>query len=448
MKKTPSPVRERLFTRDFILIMSATTCLSFMNLLFASSTALHVMALGGLQLQAGLLVTVGSMAALAIRPVSGILSDKYGRVKLLIASAVVSGICCASYGFAGALSMMVVIRGFLGLGFGTHTTCAGAVAADVLPKSRMSEGIAYYGIGVNIAQALAPIVAISIIRDGELSNFRQLFLFTSGLCVLGLVADCFIRYERERPAGREGSGDEGQVSGVRSQVSGDGGCEGAGDEGLGLRAKGLGLRGRELGNGAPGAESEGRHRTLFGFEHVVFAPMAVMVLMCIGYSSLNTFIIPYAREIGVANPGYFHLASASGMFVSRFIIGRVSDKYGSDVVIIPGFVVIAALLASLSYVGSLQGLLLIAFPMGFAQGAVTPTFNALLFKRSSPARRGSASGAAWSSIDIGFAIGTPLLGALADALDYRYVFWAAAAFMALALGLYVLIASDRVYHKK
>jgi MFS family permease len=65
-----------------------------MNILFSSSTALHISALGGLQVQAGLLVTVNTMSALIIRPVSGVLSDKIGRVKLLITGAIMCSIGC------------------------------------------------------------------------------------------------------------------------------------------------------------------------------------------------------------------------------------------------------------------------------------------------------------------------------------------------------------------
>ena len=93
-------------------------------------------------------------------------------------------------------------------------------------------------------------------------------------------------------------------------------------------------------------------------------------------------------------------------------------------------------------------LVVLAFPLGVSQGAIGPTLNSMLFQRTSPARRGAASGAYFASIDIGFALGAPLLGALADAKDYRYIFFASAISIALALILYIFIASDKRYKAK
>ena len=421
-KKTAALKKDRLFSKDYILIMYATMSTSFMNILFSSSTALHITALGGLQVQAGLLVTVNTMSALIIRPISGVLSDKIGRVKLLIAGAIMCSVGCILYGFAGAITILLAIRVVLGLGFGMHSTCAGAVAADVLPKSRLAEGIGIYGMGTTLAQALAPLIAVTIIGDGALSNFRTLFFFMAGMCAVCAVADCCITYEskakKEKSNAETAGGDETSPDDVAASPA------------------------------AAAEAPEPPQKTILGFEYVVFAPMAVMALMFMGSAALNTFVVPFGRGIGISNPGYFYMISASGMFISRLVFGKVADRFGNDVVIIPGFIVLITGLALLPTAGSLPHFLALALPIGLAQGAVSPTFNSLLFKRSSPARRGSASGAAWSATDVGYAIGTPLLGLLADARDYRYVFWAGSISIAASLILYTLIASDRVHNKR
>lgn len=415
---TDPPKKERLVSKNFILVMLAATSTTTMNQFFNSSVALHVTAIGGLQVHAGILLTVFTTAALAVRPVTGILSDKYGRVKLLIVGAFICAACSLLYGISSGMSTLIIVRCFMGLGFGMHSTCAGAVAADVLPKSRLAEGIGIFGLGGTVAQALAPMIAISIIGDGTLTNFRMLFFIAAGLCTLGMVSNCFNSYERIRKKNAV----------VTKQTNADGITF--------------------MDSAKATADAEPLPKTFFGFEYVVFAPVVVMVLLYMGFSSLMLYLTPFARGIGIANPGLYFLVSSAGVFLSRIIFGRITDKYGNDVVIIPGIAVFALLLAVLPFVGSLTVLLALALPIGLVQGAVIPTFNAILFKRCSPARRGTASGAFFSSFDIGFAIGAPLLGALADAQDYRFVFWAAAGFMALAMMLYLLIASDRVYKKK
>jgi predicted MFS family arabinose efflux permease len=276
-------------------------------------------------------------------------------------------------------------------------------------------------MGTTLAQALAPLIAVTIIGDGALSNFRTLFFFMAGMCAVCAVADCCITYEskakKEKSNAETAGGDETSPDDVAASPA------------------------------AAAEAPEPPQKTILGFEYVVFAPMAVMALMFMGSAALNTFVVPFGRGIGISNPGYFYMISASGMFISRLVFGKVADRFGNDVVIIPGFIVLITGLALLPTAGSLPHFLALALPIGLAQGAVSPTFNSLLFKRSSPARRGSASGAAWSATDVGYAIGTPLLGLLADARDYRYVFWAGSISIAASLVLYVLIASDRVHNK-
>jgi predicted MFS family arabinose efflux permease len=137
------------------------------------------------------------------------------------------------------------------------------------------------------------------------------------------------------------------------------------------------------------------------------------------------------------------MVSAVGMLISRLFFGKVADRRGSDIIIIPGMAVMIIGLALFPAVGSVTALTMFALPLGLAQGAVGPTFNSMLLRRCSPERRGTASGAFFMSIDAGFAIGAPLLGALADARDYSYIFYAGAVSVTLSLALYLFIASDR-----
>jgi predicted MFS family arabinose efflux permease len=107
-----------------------------------------------------------------------------------------------------------------------------------------------------------------------------------------------------------------------------------------------------------------------------------------------------------------------------------------------------ACLALIPFASSFGMLIAIGFPHGVAQGAVMPTFNSLILSRCSPKRRGSAAGAFGAAIDIGFAIGAPLQGLLADALDLRFVFWASAILVAVSLVMFLFIASDKRYNAK
>jgi len=409
--------RERLISKDYLLVILSATGTCFVNYFFFSTLTPYVTMLTGSALRAGLMTTVYSLAALAARPVTGILADKSGRVKLLTMGAVLCALTCAGFSVFTVFSlmlMMLIIRGLNGIGFGMHSTCAGAVVADVVPKSRLTEGIGYFGLYSTVGQMIAPSIALAIVAGGTVGEYRIMFLLSMVLCVFSAVCSCGLTYERKRRKNAQ-SYDGGEV--ILNETESENDVE------------------------------EQPVKTLLGFEYAVFAPVAVLILMFLAQTSIMSYITVFAQWRGFGNVGLYFAFSAIGTLLSRLFFGRIADSRGADIVIIPGIIIFAICLAIMPSVGSMLQLALLALPCGIAQGMVLPTFNSMLFKRCSPLHRGTASGAYYAAIDVGFAIGAPILGAVADVLDYRYIYWVSAVLAALALLLYVLIASDKRYNK-
>ena len=422
--------KERLLTKDYLLVSCSGMGISFMNFFFAPALALYIENIrGGTAAQVGLLATVYSFASLILRPTSGILSDKFGRVKLLIAGAAICAAMSVMFGLVGAIAALMVIRVVQGIGFALHSTCAGAVAADVLPKSRRAEGIGYFGLGATVAQAVGPLIALAIIRSrdaygnsvvGTLYDFRTLFFITAAMCLVSTIANSCITYERKR----------------KKQAKT-------------MQAEGQAPESEHVPTDVPSKTAESDEqlpKTFVGFEYAVFAPIVVLIFIFMATSGIALFLVPFAEFKGLGNvAGLYFLFSASGIFVSRMIFGRIADRRGNDVVIIPGLTLLTIGLGALPFVNSAATFLLLAIPLGLAQGAVMPTFNSLIFQRCSAARRGTASGAYFVPIDIGFMIGPLMFGLLSDAFDPRFIFWAGAISVAVGLMMYILISSDRRY---
>ena len=410
--------KEKILSKDYILLMIASAGQSSMSNFYMSTMPLYVVKLGGTLMQAGLVSTSYALVALISRPVSGIMTDKYGRVKLIVLGALLCTITSMSLGFAGIIPVLMLIRSVNGFAFSMLSTCSGAAVADILPKSRMAEGIGIYGLFSTIAQAAAPGIALTIIAGDTIGDFRNLFFLTAGLCFIAAAAGSGVSYERKRKK---------------------------------QNAAALALANEPSESTKAASEAVDDSplpKTFFGFEYAVLVPAAIMVVMYLGLASLMLYLTSFARWKGFGNPGLYFTICAVGVFVSRVFFGRVADKKGFDVVIVPGMIVLVACLALLPSINSLTMLFALALPIGLAQGAVIPSFNSLLFKRCSPKRRGTASGANFAAADCGFAIGAPLLGALADMTDYSYIYIAAAVVVAVSLVLYLLIASDRRYNKK
>ena len=430
--------RERLWSKDFVLLMISGFGINFLNYASLAVLSPFMILLTGRAVLGGVMLTAYAAAAIVARPVAGITSDKLGRMKLLIAGAVVLAATCFGLSATTALAVLIAVRVVSGMGYGVFSTCLGAAAADVLPKSRFAEGIGYFGLYGTLSQMVTPAIAIAIVAGGELADYRRLFLIMMLICGASAVISVGVSYERRRRRG--------QVSGFRSQVSGDGSCEGAGGREQGAEDAGTqvsGVRSQVSGNG--GAEGLGLPRTFLGFELVVFAPAAVLIVYYLGYTSVLSFVTVYADMMDFGNSGIFFTFSAIGVLASRLIVGRVVDRYNADVIAIPALALAAVCLIALTSVDSTFMFRAIAIPFGLAQGALNPAINTILFKRCSPQRRGTASAAFFSGIDLGVAFGAPLLGAIADATSFNTMFRMGAVLCALALVIYILFASDRRY---
>jgi len=443
--KTPSQsgaeTKERLFSKDYVLVMLSATGTSFMNFFFAAVIAIYIDKIGGLQIHAGLMSTFYSLASLVSRAKIGALSDKFGRVNFLIAGTLICAAMSVMFGLIAAIPALLIIRTVKGVGFSMQSTCAGAVAADVLPKFRLNEGIGYFAMHSTVAQAAGPGIALAIVAGETIADYRLLFFISAGLCLMSVAASVCITYERKRKALTRQqvppppSRREAQRSGFVSERRSD-------------EAERMPAERRAQHSEVRNDDDAPLPKTFLGFEHAAYPVIAVLVLLYFGIVAFMLFIPPFARWREFGNPWLFFVVSAVGVFVARMIFGRVADRRGADIVIIPWLVVLAACIFLIPFTGSAAVFIALGFPLGFAQGAVTPTFNAMLFQRCSPTRRGGASGAFFASIDAGFAIGAPVLGALADARDFGYIFWAGAIFVMLSLGLYLLIASDKRYNAK
>jgi MFS family permease len=132
-------------------------------------------------------------------------------------------------------------------------------------------------------------------------------------------------------------------------------------------------------------------------------------------------------------------AEAVGLVVSLGVLGRLlalglggsaSDRWGRLRVLVPGLLVYAALLASVSALAHPAALALGSLALGAAAGFVAPLPTALVGDSVPPSLRGVAIGWLRTTTDGGQILGPLALGALADAVDLAAPFLAGAALLA------------------
>jgi predicted MFS family arabinose efflux permease len=119
-----------------------------------------------------------------------------------------------------------------------------------------------------------------------------------------------------------------------------------------------------------------------------------------------------------------------GRLVALWLGGGLSDRWGRMRALIPGLVVYAAFLGSLSLLTHPMALGAWSFALGAAAGFVAPIPTTLMSDQVAPALQGVAVGWLRTMTDGGQIVGPLAMGALADAVDLSAPFFVGAALLA------------------
>jgi MFS family permease len=118
-----------------------------------------------------------TISALLFRPVFGSLIDGRGRKFVLVAGALIFVAVSVVYNMADTVFLLIMLRVVNGIGFSAHTGAAGIIASDLTPKSRLAEGIGYYGISIIIGTAVGPSLGLCLSNH---SGYKFLFPEAAG----------------------------------------------------------------------------------------------------------------------------------------------------------------------------------------------------------------------------------------------------------------------------
>jgi len=367
----PATAREPLWTRNYILTLVS------MHLFFLSWTMLFSML--PLYLEASPKWQIGwivggafGVASISVRVWSGRVTDRSGRRTSMVVGAAVTGLATAAFILTDSPLGLTPIRLLYGVAACFYTTAAMALLADVLPPNRRGEGMGWYGVFYTTTNVYGPWLGLALADSLGLAAS-----FLSGAAILLACAA------------------------VSALVTED----------------------RRRFMPAPNARLISRSALLPTF---AFMPLAI------AFSTLPAFLVLYARQRDLGNAGIYFFLMGLALVAARWFGGRAADRFGRTAVILPGFVLSAAGMALLALAPSAGAFYAAAilFGTGFALGHTGLTI--LTVDRAPPAERGAAMATFVLAWDIG-TVGAFLLAFVADAVDMRALFLAAALLPVAAL---------------
>ncbi|MBU2602432.1 MAG: MFS transporter [Actinobacteria bacterium] len=372
--------RPPLWTRDFLLLLGITVTFYTGFQILLASMPLYVVHLGGTEASAGLVTGLFTLAAMLARPLTGWALDAYGRRAVLLFGTIFCLALIVAQDWAATLGALIVLRMVNGFGFGFATTAGGALAADLVPRSRLGEGMGLYALTMGIPLGIAPPVGIWLAGRGQ---FSALFWLATLVTGVSLVLALIIRVPRQAV--------------VRA---------------VGARA----------------------HIFSMFVRSAVF-PSALMFLLISSLGVILALLAIFGRERGIASVGAWFTLYAVMLSLSRVVSGRVSDRlgYAQTAAVGFGFAVVGLMLMASAH--SSWVLLASAVLFGIGYGAAQPSLQAMLVARTPPHRIGSATAFFFFAYDLGTTVGAVGGGFLAGVIGLGNVFALAAVppFIALIL---------------
>ena len=188
--------RERLWNRNYCKVMVANFTLFFAFYVLTPLLPLYLSEhFGATKDVIGLVLSGYTITALLFRPFSGYVVDAFPRKTVLMISFGAFAIFFAGYLAASTLLLFTIVRTLHGGLFGALTVSNSTVAIDVLPSSRRTEGIGYYGLSNNLAMAVAPSIGIFIYQLTHSFEFIFWLAFIVACC--GWLVDSTVALEKK-----------------------------------------------------------------------------------------------------------------------------------------------------------------------------------------------------------------------------------------------------------
>ena len=185
---------ERLWNRNYCKVMAANFTLFFAFYILTPLLPLYLSEhFGATKDVIGLVLSGYTITALLFRPFSGYVVDTFPRKTVLMVCFGAFAIFFAGYLAASTLLLFTIVRTLHGGPFGALTVANSTVAIDVLPSSRRTEGIGYYGLSNNLAMAIAPTIGIFIYKYTQ--NFELLFWLALIVACAGWIVDATVKLD-------------------------------------------------------------------------------------------------------------------------------------------------------------------------------------------------------------------------------------------------------------
>lgn len=380
---------QRIFNKSFLFLFISNFLVFIGFEMLLPILPAYLLSMNASSIQVGLVTTLFTIGAVLIRPFVGYyLIDNQRKSLAIIASAALM-IITFLYPFLNIIWLFLLLRLFHGAAWGVSTTANSTIVVDLIPKTRLGEGMGYFSISTTVGAIIAPSIGIFIYYS---FSFDILIWSSVVLSLLAVIALQFVY------------------------------------------------------SPTPVKLEKQPFRFLdMIFEKDVWFPALLTVITTLGFGAIITFLVLFGKQKGLDHIFLFFLINATVATLLRPFTGKWYDKKGPWSIIIVSAMLGFLSLVILSYTTNDIHLIIAAILFGAGYGTVMPCLQTWAVQKVSEEKSGAANATFFSSFDVGVGVSAFVLGILAEWISLGVIFRAVSlSFIVVA----VLVYKDYLNEKK
>ena len=364
---------------------------------------------------AGFIVGVSTLVAMLLRPISGLVSDRVSKKRLLVISAAVFVIAAFGMAFSTTPFMIGAFHAGQGLAIAFKSVCVASLAAMAVPQERIGSAIGLIGLMNTLAMAVAPAAGTAISAE-----FGYVPCFLASAIMLGIGFVLALLY-RPAPTSLPKSAKPAKAA--------------AADDAQDADASGA---------GAPKAPRGKLARLVDSAFYVPTIPYALIVLFTIWPHAAFMAMTATVTDMGYLESGplYFTVFALCAL-ASRPFAGRLSDSLGVTAVALPGLLLAAVTVGLLIFFPTAPFVVLAGIGMGVGQSAARSALEAESVRGVDMGHLGRASNTFYIGMDLGTAASPIVSGAFLQTGSPQMMFASLAASCAIAAVLTLFVHLKR-----
>lgn len=366
-----------------LTILFVSTFLFFTNeALFLPTLPLHLSQSGYTNFRIGCVISAFAIGVLLARPLSGYITDNFGRKISLCIGAFFFFVAPLLYLLSINFIYLIIIRLFHGIGIAFYTTAFPAYITDMADAERRGEIMGHMATSTTLAFTFGPLIGMTLFSA---YGFNHLIFLCTFIGLLNMIVILLIR-ESHKTA-------EASPPKKYSQAV---------------------------------------------FKRSILISSFIQFIYAIIFGGIITFLPILLDTVPGVNIGIYFMVESIMIIACRFLAAHLSDRLGKGPVFSYSFLIILIAVFLISEINTLSVMVVTAVLFGTGAALCAPALSAFVADSSDPSARGMVFSFFSGAFDIGVIAAGVILGFIADIAGIRNMFIITAFSGFICLILFVL----------